>query len=227
MQSSCLCSFHLGLTVCTSVLSVCLSARLPIRLSVLLSARLSAHLLLSLSLSLTRLCLCHFQLKCRPRPIKFLAKFIRDFCPHCRCPVYHNQWQLLLVSCSSLYYNLLFLFALLYVYSAAIQAIAAYLDAFQKIADAATNSRGKFKSRKHTKKHTKRNETLPPPPAAPRNCRNCARTVRNIRYISYIHLLFMRLPSNVDGDSDVSVNVGHRSDFTHFTPISTRSSRVE
>ena len=30
-------------------------------------------------------------------------------------------------------------------YSAAIQAIAAYLDAFQKIADAATNSRGKFK----------------------------------------------------------------------------------
>lgn len=41
----------------------------------------------------------------------------------------------------------------------------------------------------------------------------------------------MRLPSNVDGDSDcygdVSVNVGHRSDFTHFTPISTRSSRVE
>lgn len=80
------------------------------------------------------------------------------------------------------------------------------------------------------KKHTKRNETLPPP-AAPRNCRNCARTVRNIRYISYIHLLFMRLPSNVDGDSDsdsdVGVNVGHRSDFTHFTPISTRSSRVE
>lgn len=121
------------------------------------------------------------------------------------------------------------MFALLYVYSAAIQAIAAYLDAFQKIADAATNSRGKFKSRKHKKKHKKRNETLPPP--APRNCRNCTRTVRNIRYISYIHLLFMRLPSNVDGDSDcysdVSVNVGHRSDFTHFTPISTRSSRVE
>lgn len=59
---------------------------LSVRLSVLLSARLSAHLLLSLLLCLsTRLCLCHFQLKCRPRPIKFLAKFIRDFCPRCRC----------------------------------------------------------------------------------------------------------------------------------------------
>lgn len=96
---------------------------------------------------------------------------------------------------------------LLYVYSAAIQAIAAYLDAFQKIADAATNSRGKFKSRKHKKKP---NETLPTA-AAPRNCGNCARTVRNIRYISYIHLLFMRLPSDGDSDSDSDASVNDAS----------------
>lgn len=31
-----------------------------------------------------------------------------------------------------------------YIFRATIQAIAAYLDAFQKIADAATNSRGKL-----------------------------------------------------------------------------------
>lgn len=38
---------------------------------------------------------------------------------------------------------------LYYISSATIQAIAAYLDAFQKIADAATNSRGKCKSNFH------------------------------------------------------------------------------
>lgn len=40
----------------------------------------------------------------------------------------------------------------LFICSAAIQAIAAYLDAFQKIADAATNSRGKFKPPTHQKR---------------------------------------------------------------------------
>ncbi len=41
-----------------------------------------------------------------------------------------------------------------YISSATIQAIAAYLDAFQKIADAATNSRGKCKSNFHLRNKT-------------------------------------------------------------------------
>lgn len=42
---------------------------------------------------------------------------------------------------------IMMLYLLSSLHRAAIQAIAAYLDAFQKIADAATNSRGKFKPR--------------------------------------------------------------------------------
>lgn len=186
----------------------------------MLSARLSAHLLLSLLLCLsTRLCLCHFQLKCRPRPIKFLAKFIRDFCPRCRCRcrtrtialytiINGNFCWVLLVS------NIICYFCLLFSMFTALP--------FRQLPPIWMPSRRspmrppipEVSSKVvNIKENTKRNETLPPP--APRNCRNCARTVRNIRYISYIHLLFMRLPSDVDGDSecysDVSVNVGHRS----------------
>lgn len=174
-------------------------------------------------------------MKCRPRPIKFLAKFIRDFCPRCRCRcrtrtialytiINGNFCLFLLVS------NIICYFCLLFSMFTALP--------FRQLPPIWMPSRRspmrppipEVSSKVvNIKKHTKRNETLPPP--APRNCRNCTRTVRNIRYISYIHLLFMRLPSDVDGDSDcygdVSVNVGHRSDFTHFTPISTRSSRVE
>lgn len=65
-------------------LPVCPSIRPSVCLAICSSVCSSASLSLSLCLS-TRLCLCHFQLKCRPRPIKFLAKFIRDFCPRCRC----------------------------------------------------------------------------------------------------------------------------------------------
>lgn len=42
-----------------------------------------------------------------------------------------------------MYLSLIQMFSSFFFYSATIQAIAAYLDAFQKIADAATNSKGK------------------------------------------------------------------------------------
>lgn len=75
-------SSNLGAVVVVSLLLVCLSARLyclpclSVRLSRYLT-RLSALLPLSVCPSAS---LLSCQLKCRPRAIKFLAKFIRDFC---------------------------------------------------------------------------------------------------------------------------------------------------